>query len=133
MDHLDSCSFSEHKIIHCFKMHRILAEGINQRSFCWNKMFSFKVLRINNINYLLTESEVRTGNIKVRPYCTGRTMTRSIKCVSRPKFDTPVKTERSRLISIFYMAVTLITAILPYKRKFSTSHFRFCVRVSYQH
>ena len=43
--------------------------------------------------YLLTESEVCTGNIKLRPCCIDREMAKS-------RFDISRKTERSKLVSI---------------------------------
>ena len=72
-----------------------------------------------NTQYLLAESEVCTGDIKLRPCCIDRAISEVI--ASRTKFDIPIKTERSRLISILLFGIFS-------NRKLITSHIRSCAR-----
>ena len=61
------------------------------------------------VNYSLTQSEVCTGNIKLKLCCIA---------ASSLKFDIPVKTRRLRLISILLYDNFSKTTIMPCKWKF---------------
>ena len=72
-----------------------------------------------NTKYLLAESEVCTGDIKLRPCCIDRAIAKSLRQGRSVIF--PIKTERSRLISILLFGIFS-------SRKLITSHIRSCAR-----